>query len=309
MDQIITPVRNNQNLLTGILITAADPLLSLPPPFSSETLQKAALRMLNRTQLCDPEELKLRLSAAEIYIRNKEEFLLLEKDLGCRLIECCRNISFLDEYADSVPAGEVLHLIGEPAGKKNTKDVADYLLKFFYGGSPFIPDNVKKWRRSRTAFFEQYSIRSLYHITARSNLDSIYRHGGLFSWHYNRLVGIRYAGGGNSFSNDLDRRNNMQDWVRLSFCQTHPMYWRLHKDGSGPLIVLKIAPEVLLQQDCRFSDMNATKKDCCISEDIRIVNMDVILSGNYHDPRFQAEVLIPRHIHLDYITGITDFKL
>lgn len=55
-------------------------------------------------------------------------------------------------------------------------------------------------------------ITCLYHFTSRRNLDSIKRHGGLYSWWDLDTHGITVpCPGGNDFSKLLDRYNGLQD--------------------------------------------------------------------------------------------------
>ena len=78
------------------------------------------------------------------------------------------------------------------------------------------------------------SIRYLYHFTDIRNIPSIKRHGGLFSWYYckNNNISIPCQGGDYD-SRELDKKYGLQDYVRLSFCDDHPMAYRLQQSGSG----------------------------------------------------------------------------
>ena len=81
----------------------------------------------------------------------------------------------------------------------------------------------------------------LYHFTDEKNLESIKTLGGLYSWRYmeNNNYPIPMPGG-NKLSRDLDTRfQDWSDYVRLSFCQNHPMANRLKRNGYN-LVILKI---------------------------------------------------------------------
>ena len=83
-------------------------------------------------------------------------------------------------------------------------------------------------------------ITCLYHYTSRRKLESIKRHGGLYSWWYLDNHGITVpCPGGNDFSKQLDRYNGLQDYVRLSLCPDHPMAYRLKQVGED-IVVLRI---------------------------------------------------------------------
>ncbi len=100
-------------------------------------------------------------------------------------------------------------------------------------------------------------IQCFYHFTARENLSSIKKNGGLYSWYSmqedNRNIP---CSGGDDWSHQLDMRHGLQDYVRLSFCNDHPMAYRLMQSGT-PLVLLKIDIDVATWKDTQFSDINA----------------------------------------------------
>lgn len=100
-------------------------------------------------------------------------------------------------------------------------------------------------------------IQCFYHFTARENLSSIKKYGGLYSWYSmqedNRNIP---CSGGDDWSHQLDMRHGLQDYVRLSFCNDHPMAYRLMQSGT-PLVLLKIDIDVATWKDTQFSDINA----------------------------------------------------
>lgn len=156
------------------------------------------------------------------------------------------------------------------------------------------------------------NVRYLYHFTDRRNIESIRRHGGLYSWNYcnTHNISIPYAGG-NSTSRSLDCRYNLEDYVRLSFCDDHPMTFRLSQDGYD-LVLLKIKVDVAELEATLFSDMNATDNNCRYGgtlADLQRVDLNATrqhyLSGT--DPLFkkhQAEVLVKTFIPIDKIINI-----
>lgn len=156
------------------------------------------------------------------------------------------------------------------------------------------------------------NVRYLYHFTDRRNIESIKRQGGLYSWNYcnTHNISIPYAGG-NSTSRSLDCRYNLQDYVRLSFCDDHPMTFRLSQEGYD-LVLLKIKVDVAELEATLFSDMNATDNNCRYGgtlADLQRVDLNATrqhyLSST--DPQFkkhQAEVLVKTFIPIDKIVNI-----
>lgn len=156
------------------------------------------------------------------------------------------------------------------------------------------------------------NIRYLYHFTDRRNLDSIRRNGGLYSWKYcdTHNIEIPYAGG-DSTSRSLDCRYDLEDYVRLSFCDDHPMTYRLSKKGYN-LVLLKIKVEVAELESTLFSDMNATDNNCRYGGSLAdLQRVDLNATQQHYlrntDPLFkkhQAEVLVKTFIPIDKIINI-----
>ena len=100
---------------------------------------------------------------------------------------------------------------------------------------------VKKsnWQEFKT-ILDQHKITKLYHFTDRDNLESIIKNGGLYSWMDCDRKGIHIAKpGGGELSRSLDRKDNLQDFVRVSFTTQHPMMYVAMKEGriSNPVIL------------------------------------------------------------------------
>lgn len=156
------------------------------------------------------------------------------------------------------------------------------------------------------------NIRYLYHFTDRRNLDSIRRNGGLYSWQYcdTHNIEIPYAGG-DSTSRSLDCRYDLEDYVRLSFCDDHPMTYRLSQNGYD-LVLLKIKVEVAELETTLFSDMNATDNNCRYGSTLAdLQRVDLNATQQHYlrntDPLFkkhQAEVLVRTFIPIDKIINI-----
>lgn len=155
-------------------------------------------------------------------------------------------------------------------------------------------------------------VRYLYHFTDVRNIPSIKKHGGLLSWHYCHTHGITIpCQGGDYDSRELDKKYGLEDYVRLSFCDDHPMKWRLEQSGST-MKVLRIKVDVALLKDTQFSDMNAADKRHTHGKELAHLQMVDFDATRMHylrsdDPNFkphQAEVMVKTFIPLKYIENI-----
>ena len=168
--------------------------------------------------------------------------------------------------------------------------------------------------------FEQNGIRQLYHFTDSRNKNSIIQNGGLFSWWYCEENNIPiYAPGGDMQSRELDRRQQLENYVRLSYTSNHPMAWRAQQDGR--IINLKnliIKIDVSTLRNTKFSNVNAARTStppiAVFGEDVNFIRNNVKFnvvkrsrSPKRDDPDFpyfQAEVMVKEHVPLEYITNL-----
>ena len=103
-----------------------------------------------------------------------------------------------------------------------------------------------------------HGIRCFYHFTDVRNLENIRKYGGLISWSSCETHDVEIpSAGGSDFSRRLDMRYNLHDYVRLSFCDDHPMAYRLKQEGKT-LVLLKIRIDVAEWEGTLFSNINAT---------------------------------------------------
>lgn len=170
------------------------------------------------------------------------------------------------------------------------------------------------------AILERHGIKKLYHFTDRDNLESIIKAGGLYSWADCDSRGITIAKpGGSDTSRSLDRRDGLQHYVRASFTRQHPMMYVAMNDGriSNP-VILEIDPEVIYMEGTRYADRNATKNGALIGdtlEDFKRIHFTSVKAAKHFDlvpeeqPFYQAEVLVPHYIPLQYITNIANFGI
>ena len=180
-------------------------------------------------------------------------------------------------------------------------------------------DKKSNWQEFK-AVLDEHKIVKLYHFTDRDNLESIINNGGLYSWGDCEDKGIKIAKpGGGLLSRDLDRRDNLQHYVRVSFTTQHPMMYEAMKDGrlSNP-VILEINPEVVYWKDSKYANMNATRTGChkgSTIDDFKLIHFKTVKARNHFDiseeekPYYQAEVLIKNFIPLEYIKNIANFGI
>jgi len=170
------------------------------------------------------------------------------------------------------------------------------------------------------AIIEQQGIKKLYHFTDRENLQSIIQNGGLYSWADCKEKGISISKpGGDETSHSLDARDNLQNYVRVSFVARHPMmYAAMNEERISNPVILEIAPEVVYWQESKYADRNATKNGAQIGdeiEDFKKIHFNTIKVRSYFDlpeeeqPFYQAEVLVKNFIPLEYIKNIGNFGI
>jgi len=175
-----------------------------------------------------------------------------------------------------------------------------------------LSTELKEDWQSFKQVLDENRVKYLYHFTDVRNIPSIKNHGGLLSWYYCHTHGITIpCQGGDYDSRELDKKYGLEDYVRLSFCDDHPMKWRLEQSGSI-MKVLRIKVDVALLKDTQFSDMNAADKRHTHGktlEHLQRVDFDATRMHylKSEDPNFkphQAEVMVKTFIPLKYIENI-----
>lgn len=155
-------------------------------------------------------------------------------------------------------------------------------------------------------------IKYLYHFTSVKNIDSIKQNGGLYSWWTLKQKNINVPFlGGEGIGQKLDLKYGLQDYVRLSFCNDHPMSYR-HIQNGEQLVLLKIDIEVTTLKDTLFSDINATDNNHHHGgtlEDLLKINFNAVKRNfvKKEDSDFkphQAEVMVKTFVPLIYIKNI-----
>ena len=164
-------------------------------------------------------------------------------------------------------------------------------------------------------YLKMKGVNKFYHFTDRENLYQIKKLGGLYSWSYCKKNNINIPNpGGDDLSRRLDVRNGLEDFVRLSFCNNHPMAYRKHQDGSS-LVLLYIDVEVATFKETLFTDKNAASNSFVRGgqlNDLEKVNITAT-KRRYVSSRegetfqqHQAECMIKTFIPLKYISNINE---
>lgn len=176
--------------------------------------------------------------------------------------------------------------------------------------------NKKSNWRDFQKVLQANNIKILYHFTDHSNLRSIKENGGLYSWYYCDKNNIVIPMTGNSsLGRSLDVEYGLEDFVRLSFIEDHPMKHVAMNEGriTRP-ILLKVSIEVCYFENTRFSDMNAADQRHKNSDNVDFLEslrFD-LFKRSYFDlnpiekKQHQAEILVKTWIPAEYITNLNE---
>jgi hypothetical protein len=159
----------------------------------------------------------------------------------------------------------------------------------------------------------------LYHFTDRKNIESIIKHGGLYSWYYCDQNSIYIpASGGDQLSRNLDSKKKLKDFVRLCFNKSHPMLFVAKRDGRiNEEIILEIDPIVCLWKNSKYSNGNAASNNFQIGTDLnalKAIDLRYARSEGYFDNgtmehrHKQSEVLVKSWIPISFIKNINIYK-
>ena len=182
--------------------------------------------------------------------------------------------------------------------------------------------NRRKDYKEFKQLLEKYNITKFYHFTDRDNVDSIIKNGGLFSYGDCIKRGIRInRPGGSALSHELDYKENLQNYVRVSLCKKHPMMFTAIQDERivNP-VILEIDPEVIFWRDTLYSNMNATIHRIRPNigdtlADFKQIHFQSVKARKHFDlpeeewPYFQAEILVKNFIPIEYIKNIGNFGI
>lgn len=188
---------------------------------------------------------------------------------------------------------------------KNIKPVD---IDYFYKDKTEIKDNAKDYLE----ILDNNDIKCFYHFTSRENLDSIVENDGLISWSSLEDMGQDIPeAGGSDFSRKLDVKYGLHDYVHLSFCEDHPMIYRLQQQGVQ-LVLLKISKYIAVHKSALFCDMNATDNNHSVGPSISdLQQIDFYATKQRYvrrdSPYFkthQAELLIKQHVPAKFILNL-----
>lgn len=155
-----------------------------------------------------------------------------------------------------------------------------------------------------------------YHFTDEANLPSICEHG-ILSTEQRRCKGITPCHrGGNEDSHYADNRNDIEQYVCLSFTANHPLGYCAIRDGRLPnLLYLKIDPQILLSEGVMFANGVANANDTelmPISESIGLIDKRLfyekplrhLKSSNLKIQKAKkCEILVPDIVPIEMIFG------
>ena len=163
-------------------------------------------------------------------------------------------------------------------------------------------------------FLHEKKVKYLYHFTDLENVASIKQTGALFSWKESEDRGIKIARpGGNSLSRSLDSRYGLESYVRLCFCEDHPMLYVARNEGRiKDEVILKVNPLVACLKGTKFSNMNATSRSHSIGYDrnfleqipFEIFKCGYLTLSEEEKKYYQAEILVERYILTSDILNI-----
>lgn len=155
-------------------------------------------------------------------------------------------------------------------------------------------------------------VHQFYHFTDVRNLSKIRELGGLYSWYYCEKNGIKIPNpGGDDDSRGYDLQYGLHDYVRLSFCDDHPMAYRLQQEGAS-LVLLVIDVEVATFLETQFSDINAADSrhkhggniDALKRVDIEATKEHYVKNTSPSFKPHQAECMVKTFIPIKYIKNI-----
>lgn len=165
-------------------------------------------------------------------------------------------------------------------------------------------------------FIESKNIQCLFHFTDKANLDSIKKYRGLYSWYYCKRRGIVIPRpGGNELSRNLDFRNYLGNFVRLSFIEEPPLLHRMIDDGRivNPVII-EVDVEALYWDKTKYSNMNATTNDKDLNigdklEDLKKIKfkvfdydyLTILNKANEYKKYYHAEILVYEKIPIEFL--------
>lgn len=166
--------------------------------------------------------------------------------------------------------------------------------------------------------FRHHSVKSFYHFTDLQNLDSIRKHGGLFSLAELRRRKIIVAKpGGNQWSHDADSRLQLDRFVHLCLRESHPMEYCARQGGHiGDTRFLEIDPSVRHLEGVMYSPDVSNKAGVSVvpiaAADGKIDGEVLYTKTDWTNPEIKArlklaskcELLVPNFIPAEFIRNL-----
>jgi len=162
-------------------------------------------------------------------------------------------------------------------------------------------------------FLDQYNIKSVWHFTDQSNIESITKHG-LLSLHKLRQqhIDVEYTGSSKE-SHMIDRYKGLDKYVHLSFIQDHPLYYiALNEERIIDPAWIEIDISVIFEETTLFCDKVANDNTARLFK-LNKVSQKIDLDTMINHPIFdegkearKAEILVFDRISPDKILGVYD---
>ena len=244
------------------------------------------------------------LGRASQFKRDARDKYKLIKDSNIRPYSTC----IRDGKKDSVELAHRFYLKYESGEYMLNEEQKSFLIKAIKEGLKGIVRNepLKDDSEQIAKYLKSKNITCLYHFTERDNYDSIKESGGLFSQRacLEHSI-IPQTSGEMRHLRSKDAKLYLEDYVRLSFCENHPLI----RGRKSELILFKIKPEIALLESTLFSDRDAALENHhhgAHLEDLAMVHFDVLAKKEISedDPDYdfyQAEVMVKTFLPKEYI--------
>jgi len=150
------------------------------------------------------------------------------------------------------------------------------------------------------ATLKYYGIKSIWHFTDLSNIQSIQKYGVLSLRNLiNNKIDVSCYGA-NELSHRLDISKGLDQFIHLSFVKEHPMQYIKAKNGEIPNPVwLEIDAKILFRNNSIFSDSVANKngaKIYDINDLSKYIDLDVLWSRtDWRDPEIQQRRKVAKY--------------
>ena len=179
-----------------------------------------------------------------------------------------------------------------------------------------IQKTFKPMYKNINPFLDHVKVNKFYHFTDKRNLQSIIDNGGLYTWNGLRIRNINGYIASNDISHSLDKKKGLENYVRLSFANYHPMSSFVRDKKNVELIWLEIDRSVSAFEDTLFSNMNATDNSVTVSGEfdfLKKLNFSIFKEEyrsltTYEKKQYQSEILVKDCVPLEYIVNLETLK-